>query len=171
MVKGTGGSREPGLPRRRQQPSGQGSGVTTELAGNEHEDRSGSPQRRTRPVLVALKGFCMGSADIIPGVSGGTMALILGIYERLLMAIRSFDRAWLAELFRFDFGSSAAFQFGTDLTWIPAIGSQYHIGIDGISLPLLVLSMGPMVGLPIREWLGTGTALWAELLLASPVEF
>ena len=40
----------------------------------------------------------MGSADIVPGVSGGTMALILGIYERLLEAIRSFDRAWLKEL-------------------------------------------------------------------------
>jgi len=51
------------------------------------------------PVLVhALKGFCMGSADIVPGVSGGTMALILGIYERLLSAIRSFDRAWLDDL-------------------------------------------------------------------------
>lgn len=45
-----------------------------------------------------LKGFCMGSADIVPGVSGGTMALILGIYERLLNAIRSFDRAWLDDL-------------------------------------------------------------------------
>ena len=43
----------------------------------------------------AIKGFCMGSADIIPGVSGGTMALILGIYERLLQAICSFDRTWL----------------------------------------------------------------------------
>ena len=41
----------------------------------------------------------MGSADIVPGVSGGTMALILGIYERLLKAIRSFDRAWLKDLF------------------------------------------------------------------------
>lgn len=40
----------------------------------------------------------MGSADIIPGVSGGTMALILGIYERLLLAIRSFDLAWVREL-------------------------------------------------------------------------
>ena len=36
----------------------------------------------------------MGCADIVPGVSGGTMALILGIYERLLQAIRSFDLAW-----------------------------------------------------------------------------
>jgi putative membrane protein len=50
--------------------------------------------------VYALKGFCMGSADIIPGVSGGTMALILGIYERFLSAIRSFDRAWLEHLSR-----------------------------------------------------------------------
>ena len=48
----------------------------------------------------ALKGFCMGAADIVPGVSGGTMALILGIYERLLQAIRSFDSAWLSSLLR-----------------------------------------------------------------------
>ena len=37
----------------------------------------------------------MGTADVIPGVSGGTMALILGIYQRLLEAIRSFDLALL----------------------------------------------------------------------------
>ena len=37
----------------------------------------------------------MGAADVIPGVSGGTMALILGIYQRLLVAIRSFDLALL----------------------------------------------------------------------------
>lgn len=34
-----------------------------------------------------LRGLLMGTADIIPGVSGGTMALVLGIYERLLAAI------------------------------------------------------------------------------------
>lgn len=33
----------------------------------------------------------MGSADIVPGVSGGTMALITGIYDRLIFAIKSFD--------------------------------------------------------------------------------
>ena len=56
----------------------------------------------------AMQGFCMGSADIIPGVSGGTMALILGIYERLLEAIRSFDRAWLADLVRLRLTSALA---------------------------------------------------------------
>ena len=39
----------------------------------------------------------------------------------------------------FDFGSGG-FQMGTDLSWIPAIGSRYHIAVDGISLPLVVLS-------------------------------
>ena len=42
------------------------------------------------PFLI-MKGFLMGSADIVPGVSGGTMALITGIYDRLIFAIKSFD--------------------------------------------------------------------------------
>jgi len=37
---------------------------------------------------VAASGFAMGSADVVPGVSGGTMAFILGIYEELIDSIR-----------------------------------------------------------------------------------
>lgn len=44
----------------------------------------------------------MGTADVIPGVSGGTMALILGIYTRLINAIKSFDLIWLKGIARFD---------------------------------------------------------------------
>lgn len=43
------------------------------------------------PFLI-IKGFLMGSADIVPGVSGGTMALITGIYDRLIYAIKSVDK-------------------------------------------------------------------------------
>ncbi|MEP1151720.1 MAG: DUF368 domain-containing protein [Balneola sp.] len=50
------------------------------------------------PFLV-IKGFLMGSADIVPGVSGGTMALILGIYERLLNAIKSVNGTFLKSFF------------------------------------------------------------------------
>ncbi len=46
-----------------------------------------------------VRGFCMGSADIVPGVSGGTVALVLGIYERLVTAISHFDLR-LARLLR-----------------------------------------------------------------------
>jgi putative membrane protein len=56
------------------------------------------PERPDGPIRLLAKGFAMGSADIIPGVSGGTMALILGIYERLLLAIRSFDLNWVRDL-------------------------------------------------------------------------
>ncbi|MGL1885061.1 MAG: DUF368 domain-containing protein [Reichenbachiella sp.] len=42
-------------------------------------------------LLLFFKGVGMGSADIIPGVSGGTIALITGIYGELLDSINSFD--------------------------------------------------------------------------------
>lgn len=48
---------------------------------------------------VTAKGFCMGAADVVPGVSGGTMAFILGIYEELIGAIRSFDSRFIKLLF------------------------------------------------------------------------
>ncbi|MDM9620637.1 heavy metal translocating P-type ATPase [Rhizobium sp. S96] len=38
-----------------------------------------------------------------------------------------------------------------------------------LSVPLLVLSMGPMVGLPLRDWIGEPLSTWLELLLATPV--
>lgn len=44
---------------------------------------------------IALIGFCMGLADLIPGVSGGTVAFVCGIYDRLIEAIKSFDIALL----------------------------------------------------------------------------
>ena len=50
---------------------------------------SPGPASFKEAVFLSLKGLCMGSADIIPGVSGGTIALITGIYEKLLQAIKS----------------------------------------------------------------------------------
>ena len=38
-------------------------------------------------IILVIKGMAMGAADIIPGVSGGTIALISGIYEHLIAAI------------------------------------------------------------------------------------
>ncbi|MGD9992726.1 MAG: DUF368 domain-containing protein [Salinivirgaceae bacterium] len=42
-------------------------------------------------VSLIVKGMAMGAANVIPGVSGGTLALITGIFERLINAIKSFD--------------------------------------------------------------------------------
>jgi putative membrane protein len=48
-----------------------------------------------------IRGFLMGSADIVPGVSGGTVALVVGIYERLIHSIRQ-GAAALGRLVRVD---------------------------------------------------------------------
>ena len=45
------------------------------------------------------QGVVMGTADIVPGVSGATMALILGIYLELVNAIKSFDTKWLQAIY------------------------------------------------------------------------
>lgn len=50
-----------------------------------------------------LKGFAMGAANVIPGVSGGTVAFVTGIYERLINAIKSFDIKLCKHLLRRDF--------------------------------------------------------------------
>lgn len=53
--------------------------------------------------LIFIRGFLMGSADTIPGVSGGTIALITGIYERLIHAISSIKFGFIKPLLKLDF--------------------------------------------------------------------
>lgn len=50
--------------------------------------------------ILFLKGTVMGFADVIPGVSGGTMALITGIYEELISALESFKPVIALDLLR-----------------------------------------------------------------------
>ncbi|WMT89315.1 heavy metal translocating P-type ATPase [Pelagibacterium sp. H642] len=38
-----------------------------------------------------------------------------------------------------------------------------------LTVPILLIAMGPMVGLPVRDWMGETTAKWAELILATPI--
>ena len=51
-------------------------------------------------IRIALIGVCMGAAEVVPGVSGGTIAFIGGIYERLINAIRQLTPMLLADLRR-----------------------------------------------------------------------
>jgi len=70
--------------------------------------------RRRDIIKLVLKGFCMGTADIIPGISGGTIAFILGIYEDFILSIKSFDLAFVRLLCRLRFKeafASVAWQF------------------------------------------------------------
>lgn len=58
--------------------------------------------------LLTARGAAMGAADVIPGVSGGTIAFITGIYEELINSIKSFNKEFFSLLFTQ--GVSAAWQ-------------------------------------------------------------
>lgn len=64
------------------------------------EETAVSPKKqRTIPEYLGIvaRGVCMGASDIVPGVSGGTMAFILGIYEELIDSIRTLGRPHFLE--------------------------------------------------------------------------
>ena len=52
-----------------------------------------------RYLIVSMKGMAMGAADVVPGVSGGTIAFISGIYEELIESIKSLNVQALRVLF------------------------------------------------------------------------
>lgn len=62
-------------------------------------------------LIVALKSLAVGAASLVPGVSGGTMAILLGIFDRLIYSISHlFSREWkksLAFLVAFGLGAGA----------------------------------------------------------------
>jgi len=61
---------------------------------------SPGPKTAKETIILIIKGLCMGTADVIPGVSGGTIALIMGIYEDLLLAINSINISMVKKLLR-----------------------------------------------------------------------
>jgi len=69
---------------------------------------SPGPVSLKKAAMLLLKGMCMGSADVIPGVSGGTIALITGIYEELIQALKSFDAAMIKKVLNLDLTGALA---------------------------------------------------------------
>lgn len=59
------------------------------------------PKRRfVEYIMVSLKGMAMGAADVVPGVSGGTIAFISGIYEELLSSLSAINAHNFKVLFK-----------------------------------------------------------------------
>jgi NADH-quinone oxidoreductase subunit M len=89
------------------------------------------------------------------GLSLGTFLPILGAVllifippaqERVIKATGTLFAflallAGVLVLLRFDYGSAGTLQLELDLNWIPQIDARYHIGVDGMSLPLFILSL------------------------------
>ncbi len=83
-------------------------------------------------ILFVLKGMSMGAANVIPGVSGGTMALITGIFERLINAIKSFNLTAVKLLFS---GKFLQFIKHIDIYFLLAV--FFGIGLAMISIAKL----------------------------------
>jgi len=104
-------------------------------------------------ILLWSKGICMGGADIIPGVSGGTIAFITGIYTQLIDAIRSFDLNFARRVISLDFREALALVhvrflfcllFGI-LTAIICMASVMHFMLSSFPVEIWSLFFGLIV--------------------------
>ena len=86
-----------------------------------------------RTALLSLaRGFTMGAADIVPGVSGGTIALIFGIYDRLIASVRAGSSA-LGHLIRGDLTGTRKWLTRIDWVFILPLGGGLLLAIALLS--------------------------------------
>ncbi len=105
--------------------------------------------------VLALKGVGMGAANVIPGVSGGTVALITGIFEKLIDSLKSFDLTAFQLLLRFRFKEFAQH---VNLSFLVSVFMGVAISILSLARVLEFL----FVNYPIYIW-----AYFFGLILAS----
>lgn len=96
-------------------------------------------------IILSLKGIAMGSADVVPGVSGGTIAFITGIYEELINSIKSIDLKALKLLGTFKFS-----EFWKKINGNFLISVVLGIGISIFSLAKLMTYL--LHHQPIGTW-------------------
>src|SRR5688572_2419484 len=93
-----------------------------------------------------LQDWGISLATFLPAVGAIVLLFIPASQDRLIKLVGSaFALAALLVgilmLFEFDFGDPGKMQFVIDAEWIPTIDARYHIGLDGMSLPLFELSL------------------------------
>lgn len=102
--------------------------------------------------VLFVKGMCMGIADVIPGVSGGTLALILGIYADFIESIRSINTRPIAPFFKWLFGGFKRERF-----------AEFRRALDTIHFGFLI----PLVcGIAVA--IGAGSVVIPSLMESHP---
>jgi len=109
-----------------------------------HFYASGGPSRQTSTAPVGAQYTCPMHPEVIQDMPGDCPKCGMAL-EPMGIAI--------------DDGPNPELVDFTRRFWISA----------ALSIPLLILTMGPMVGLPVREWLGERVSIWIELALSTPV--
>lgn len=146
--------------------------------------------RLTRNIGVAAKGFAMGAANVIPGVSGGTIALLTGIFNELIGALNALltPKAWKL-LFKGNFREFWEYIHGTFLLWLGAgvVASVFSLAklmeyvlshhpvqtwafFFGLILVSAVFILADLKGKKAVDvlWLAIGAAMGAAICLLSP---
>ncbi|HPR60728.1 MAG TPA: DUF368 domain-containing protein, partial [Prolixibacteraceae bacterium] len=106
-------------------------------------------------ISLFIKGMGMGAANVIPGVSGGTIALITGIFEQLINAIKSFNTTALKLIFT---GKFKAFAQHVNLNFLIAVFAGVVISI---------LSIAKLFGFLLNHYPVYIMAFFFGLILAS----
>jgi putative membrane protein len=114
---------------------------------------SPGPASKKDALFLYLKGICMGAADLIPGVSGGTVAFITGIYEDLLEAISSVNKELLMAVIKLDVKKALGMVhakflvvlFGGILTSIFALANLMHFLMNNHKIHTWSLFLGLIV--------------------------
>jgi len=145
---------------------------------------SPGPASVRKAMNLALKGLCMGSADVIPGVSGGTIALITGIYEDLIGALRSIDTKVVQKLLALDVKGIVA---KVHVRFLLALFSGIFVAILSLARLMnyllhhhpvptwslffgLIAASTVMVGKHVSNWFGTaGISFVAGIIAATMI--
>lgn len=108
-------------------------------------------------ITVAVKGACMGAADVIPGVSGGTIAFIMGIYDEFVGSLASINSEAIRMLLQGQFKA-----FWKHINGSFLLSLVIGIGISVVSLASLMQML--LSDFPIQTW-----AFFFGLIVASSI--
>ena len=114
-------------------------------------------RKLTDYITIAIKGACMGAADVIPGVSGGTIAFIMGIYDEFVGSIASINAEALKLLFK---GEIRKFWKHINGNFLVALVAG--IGVSVVALAGLMQYL--LSSHPIQTW-----AFFFGLIIASSI--
>lgn len=106
---------------------------------------------------IFLRGFLMGACDIVPGISGGTIAFITGIYDRLLSAVGSLSELDIKLLKK---GKFKKFFKPLDLPFLIPLGLGILVAIVSVSKLVLYL---------LQNYTSPTLAFFVGLILASGI--
>lgn len=133
------------------------------LAGN-RERKKNTVMKIIKHLLNFLKGIIIGIATLVPGVSGGTMAIILNVYDDLIHAISSFFKDWKKNtLLLLVIGAGAVLSmFALAGVLESLLGGKYRV-------PLIYFFIGVVIsGIPVilNKVTESGKPEWIDYLFA-----